>query len=86
MKTLDTKAAKRHKHQNLDKGIERVLSAHIIHSSNTFASIPLNPSLSPFRNAGLLSETSKQHFPLPAKASRFTEPIRRHKSNHMISR
>jgi len=31
----------------------------------------LNPSVSPLSNTGTLAETSKHHFPLPAKASKF---------------
>jgi len=31
----------------------------------------VNPSVSPLSNTGTLAETSKHHFPLPAKASKF---------------
>jgi len=67
--------------------IEQMLSAHSIHSLNTFSSNLLNLSVSPFRNTSSFAKTAKCHFPLSAKASKSKgEPIGRCKSNHMISR
>jgi len=61
METFDAKASKSHLCQKLDNNIERMLSAYIRYPSNTFTSNSLNPSLSPFRDAGTWVETYTVH-------------------------
>lgn len=81
MKTSDAKPSKHHLHQQWNNDNEQMLSAHSIRSLNI-----LNLSFSPFRITGSLAEPSKRNFPLPAKASKFTEQIRRREWNNIISR
>jgi len=53
------KVAKRHLRQKQDNDIDWMLSAHSIRSLNTFASNPLNPSLSPFLNTGSVADANR---------------------------